>query len=376
MGENMKFLANLKTTCADADAKFEERKKIRNEEMKAVAETIAILTGDEARDIFTNTYKFVQLSTKVMSSSRARAAAMLRRVALDSHDPKLSFLATTVELDAFTKVKKAIDDMVIMIQTQQADEVKKNDWCIAEFQETEMTTKKTEDHKVDLEAKEAELASTIETLEKAIADAKDQIAELQVNLQRANEERKVANLDFQKTLADQAGTIAVLKMALERLAKFYDDEQFLQVVQGQTPPVAQAEYTKSGGAEGIMSMIEKLIQEAKTMTKEAKEGEVAAQAAYEQTIADTNDMVASLQKEIVTKTKEKAQATKEHAQTGADIIDTVDELEGLAKYTADLHTECDFLVKNFNIRQDAMYKEVEALQQAKTILDGAAAAQQ
>merc|ERR1711865_903549 len=112
-------------------------------------------------------------------------------------------------------------------------------------------------------------------------------------------------------------------------------------------------------------MIEKLIQEAKTMTKEAKESEVAAQAAYEQTIADTNDMVASLQKEIVTKTKEKAQATKEHAQTGADIIDTVDELEGLAKYTADLHTECDFLVKNFNVRQDAMYKEVEALQQAK-----------
>jgi len=380
MGENQRFLANLKTTCADADAKAAERTKVRNEEKKAVAETIAILTSDEARDILTSTYKFVQMSTVVQRTvskqqhmARSKAAAALRKAALAAKDPKLAFLATAVELDAFTKVKKAIDDMIIMIQAEQKDEVKKNDWCIAELQETDMTTKKTEDHKADLEATEAELASKIETLAKEIADAQNQIQELQVNLQRANEDRKTANIDFQKTVADQTGTVEVLKLALDRLATFYDEEGFVQVKHGQTPPVVQAEYSKNKGAEGVMQMIEKLVQEAKDMTKEAKESEVAAQAAYEQTIADTNDMVASLQKEIVTKTKLEAETKREHAQTGQDIIETVEELEGLAKYTADLHSECDFLMKNFNLRQDAMYKEVEALQQAKMILSGAQA---
>ena len=74
----------------------------------------------------------------------------------------------------------------------------------------------------------------------------------------------------------------------------------------------QAVYAPNKGASGVMQMIEKLIQEANTMTAESRKSESDAQAAYEQTIADTNGSVAALQKSIVTKTKAKAQATKEH----------------------------------------------------------------
>ncbi|CAK0859198.1 unnamed protein product [Prorocentrum cordatum] len=84
-------------------------------------------------------------------------------------------LATTVELDAFEKVKKAIDDMIVMLKKQTEDEVKKHDWCKAEFKENEMTTLKTEDRKADLEAKIAELESTIKALEADIAKATEDI---------------------------------------------------------------------------------------------------------------------------------------------------------------------------------------------------------
>merc|ERR1719414_1385033 len=92
-----------------------------------------------------------------------------------------------VELDAFARVKKAIDDMVATLRVQQQDEVKKSDYCKASLQENEMTTSKTEDHKSDLTAKAAELGSTIQTLEDNIASATAQIAELQLQLQRASE---------------------------------------------------------------------------------------------------------------------------------------------------------------------------------------------
>merc|ERR1719291_661022 len=136
---------------------------------------------------------FVQLVAE--SSNRHEVADLLRRVAKKTGSPQLAVLATTVELDAFTKVKKAIDDMVGMLKKQQADEVKHNDWCKLEIHENEMATEKANDLKADLEAKIAELAETIKALENGIADAKAQIAQLQVDLQRASEDRKAENMD-------------------------------------------------------------------------------------------------------------------------------------------------------------------------------------
>merc|ERR1712060_655512 len=113
------------------------------------------------------------------------AAAALRRAAVVAKDPKLSVLATAVELDAFTRVKKAIDDMIAMLTQQQEDEVKKTDWCKSELQSNEMSTARMETQQADIEAQIAELESNIKELEAGIADAKSQIASTQLNLQKA-----------------------------------------------------------------------------------------------------------------------------------------------------------------------------------------------
>jgi len=375
--EDQKFLKNLKETCADASTNFDQRKNARLQEIQAVSEAIEILTGDEARDAMSGTYNFLQTSASVHADGlrRSKAAQVLRQVAKATKDPQLSVLATAVELDAFTRVKKAIDDMVAMLKVQQEDEVKKNDYCKAELQENEMTTAKQTDYKASLEAKASALADAIATLEQDIAAANAQISQLQLELQRASEDRKIENLDFQKTVADQAATVEVLKMALERLAAYYSKESLIQgakmVSRRQTPPVPQMEYKKSAGATGVMEMLEKLIQEAKGMIKDARKSESEAQAAYEQTVGDTNDSVAALQQEIASKTKAKVDAHKEKLQTESDIADTESELEGLAKYNSELHAECDYILKNFDARQAARGQEIEALQQAKQILSGA-----
>merc|ERR1712107_259318 len=43
----------------------------------------------------------------------------------------------------------------------------------------------------------------------------------------------------------------------------------------------------------------------------------------------------------------------------------------LSAYNAELHASCDFILKNFDIRQTARDEEIEALKQAKAILSGA-----
>jgi len=292
-------------------------------------------------------------------------------------NPELSMLASSVELDSFARVKRAIDDMTAQLKTQQADEVKKQDWCKEELHRNEVNTMKATSLKDQLDVKVEDLVSTADKLTEEVAQGKKDIAQLQLELQRASENRKLSNMDFQKTIVEQKATQEVLKSALEKLATFYDSA-FTQVhskgqvaSHKQTPPVAQMNYDKSAGASGVMSMIEKLIHEAKDLEKDSRKGEQEEQTQYEALVEDTNASVKSLQKLIVTKTSEKAQATQEKIEAQGDLKDTEAEIEGLGKYDADLHGECNYILDNFGARQEARQQEIEALQQAKTILSGA-----
>merc|ERR1719217_1557269 len=187
LAEDEKFSGNLEKTCKEAEANFNERKKSRLAEIQAVAETIEILTGDEAKDAMDTTFSFMQISSeKTANKQRKKAAAVLRKI----NSPELSMLATSVELDAFTKVKAMIDKMIETLKTQNADEVKKNDWCKESLQENEMATMKTKDLKADLEAKIGDLEATIKRLSEEIEKAHNDISNLNLELQRASEDRK------------------------------------------------------------------------------------------------------------------------------------------------------------------------------------------
>jgi len=120
-----------------------------------------------------------------------------------------------------------------------------------------------------------------------------------------------------------------------------------------------------------MEMIEKLIHDSADLMAESQKSEATAQLAYESLVADTNASVEALQKEIVSKTEAKTEAAKDKRMTESDLSDAVGELGELGKYNGELHKECDYLLKNFDLRQKARGEEVEALQQAKQILDGA-----
>jgi len=388
LSEDQKFLANLIKTCDEADKNFALRKKSRLEEIKAVGETIEILTSDEARDTFNGAYGFLQMRmrTRRVSGRRMLASKFLKAAALKFKNPQFSLLATQVELDAFTKIKKMIDDLIAELKVQQEDEVKKKDWCDSEFQENTMETMKKEDLKEDQTVKIEDLTSAIKTLKDEIAAAKAQIQQLQIDLQRAGETRVKENKDFQQTVSDQVATQEILAKALDKLANFYDklflvqvgrhthavtEEQSNEHHKKQAPPVPQMEYKPSAGGSGVMSMIEKLIYDAKELEADSKKSEAEAQAAYETFVADTNASVKELQEAVTTKSEELAKSEKEKIETEEALEMTMQDLEDLSKYKASLHDECDYLLKNFGIRQESRQAEIEALQQAKQILSGA-----
>merc|ERR1712205_174138 len=109
-----KFLKMLKEKCTGMDKEYEERKKERALEMEACSKALAILSSDDAHDLFTKTFNsaLVQKTSSTNSARRSQASTLLSKVAQKVHSRQLAGLAARVRLDAFTKVKKAIDDMI------------------------------------------------------------------------------------------------------------------------------------------------------------------------------------------------------------------------------------------------------------------------
>ena len=105
----------LKEKCSMTDGEWEERQKTRQLEMEACSKALAVLSSDDAHDLFTKTFNFVQKESSMHSERRTQASKLLSAVALKMQNPRLATLAVRVRLDAFTRVKKAIDDMVQLI---------------------------------------------------------------------------------------------------------------------------------------------------------------------------------------------------------------------------------------------------------------------
>merc|ERR1719263_1069098 len=120
-----------------------------------------------------------------------------------------------------------------------------------------------------------------------------------------------------------------------------------------------------------MGMIQQIINDAKAMEAETIRSEEDAQKAYEDFVKETNASIEEKSKDIVNKSEIKAQAEADKTEAEEAKENVMIELEQLSNEDADLHKACDFVVKNFEIRQTARDEEIEALKQAKAILSGA-----
>jgi hypothetical protein len=389
---DVEFLRNLKVQCMDIDKQWADRQKERASETAAVSEALAVLSDDDTRELLLKSTSFVQLQT-TQQERKSRAAAFLRsqsRKAPSWEDlnfswtgsqqhkvmPKqqLATLAVQAQLDSFTKVKAAMDKMVAEIKSQMATDVKHKAFCTEEFNANAKETKAAGYKQKDEEAKIEDLAAQIAALQEDVAKAGEQIKETQVEMKKAGEDREAENKIFQDTIQEQRATQAVLKKVVERLNQYYaskEGQSFLQAHHKQSPPGRFETYNKSSGASPVLALIGKIVDDSKKLETESVSEEKTSQKNYETFIADSNNTIKQLQDEIVSNTETKAAKAAEKVQTEESLSGTMATLENLANYKADLHGQCDFVMKNFEMRQEAMQSEIEAIGEAKAILSGA-----
>jgi hypothetical protein len=372
------FLLDLKERCSVSDAEWDERSKTRALEIQAVTETIGFLADEDNHDTFHRTMGFLQLSstrrTVNRETLRREAAA---RVLRKSGNKALTQLASKVTVAGLQQVVEQVETMIADIKKEGDDEVHHRDFCIEQFHKNDLDIKESDYLVEDLTTKVNDLTAMAETLTTEIAALKQKVEDLTVGIQRANELRIKENKEFQTTVSDQRATQAILKKALGRLADFYSSNSLVQTKSKgkvaakqepgaavEPPPPSLGEYKENAGAGSVMTMIESIIKDAKDMETESIKAEQDAEVAYHAFIEESHDAIRASQRAIVNKTEKKAQTDEAKVATEGDKADAITTAEALATQKAELHRSCDFIMENFDVREEGRKKEIEQLNSA------------
>jgi len=379
------FLANLDTNCEKKKKEWDVVVRTRADELAALADTIKTLNDDDALELFKKTLpsaaaSFMQIQVSARAS-RTKALSELQH-ALKAGRPRavgLEFIALALrgKKIGFEKIIAMIDEMVATLKAEQKDDDDKKEYCSVQFD-------LADDKKRGLERSISDLDTAIENAKDDIARLGEEIEalvagikELDTKVTEATEQRKKENEDFKELKSSDTAAKELLVFAKNKLNQFYNPKlykpELVQMSAAPPPPPETFDaYTKkSEESMGVISMLDLLISDLEKELVEAETEEKDAQGDYETCMRDsalkrTKDSTLLMQKEgtkaelkadLETHTDDKAAASKELMST--------------LQYIQSLHTECDFLVKYYDVRKEARTSEMDALGKAKDVLSGA-----
>merc|ERR1719380_530422 len=159
-----------------------------------------------------------------------RALQLVKSVQRQHHlkRPELDLLAmalTGKKVD-FSKVIKMIDEMVVLLGKEQADDDHKKEYCEKQLDFTEDKTKELGHAIADLDTQIADLGETIKTVTEEIKALNDGIKALDTSVAEATEQRKDENKEYTELMASDAAAKELLGFAKNRLNKFYNPKLY------------------------------------------------------------------------------------------------------------------------------------------------------
>merc|ERR1719197_304608 len=350
MLEDKKFLAELEKGCATKQAEWDERCKLRTEELLALADTIKMLNDDDALELFKKTLPGSSLLQIQVTNKEVRGMALAALRAPGHVDYRLDLIALALKGKkvSMDKVIKMIDDMVVLLKKEQGDDDDKKEMCEKQLDKAEDDLKVTETTISDLEKDIDDTKESIATLTDEIAALKKGIEELDKMVEDATYNRKEENEDYQSLMASDSAAKELIGMAKNRMNKFYNpslykappkreltEEERITLNMGGTlaptaapggiagtgigflisehrgapppPPETFGAYSKkSEESNGVIAMMDAMVADLDKEMQEADVEEKDAQAEYEEMMKDSAEKRVTDSKSITEKEGTKA----------------------------------------------------------------------
>merc|ERR1719316_728096 len=254
----------------------------------------------------------------------------------------LASLAMRVAADPFLKVKKLIQDLIERLVTEAAEEATKKGWCDTELGKAESTRDSNMNKIMTLNAELEGLEATKAKLEEEISTLTTEIAELNDSLTKTTKLRVDEKAENMDTLDKAKAGLAAVKDAYDVLSSFYKKAAKGTVSLIQASPV-NAPGTAGGAYKGGQQKAGGILAMLDVIISD-----------FERTIKVTTDSEKAAHREFVefertTKTsiasKEtgKSQAESDLKSTDANIVESMDDLDKHQKMLDDVLMELEDL---------------------------------
>jgi septal ring factor EnvC (AmiA/AmiB activator) len=409
LADTQAFLANLSSMCATKKKEWDERCKVRAEEVSAISEAIKILNDDDALDLFKKTLalpqsgvtrKFGFLQQKSGMGAVARARRMFASI-VDTvgHKPQIQLIEMSLKAKQvdFSKVLAMIDGMEQVLHEDQKNDDTQKAFCDKDIAKSVNEKKDTEEAIAAGEAFIEETTSESEAIVEEIKVLQKEIKDLDKAVAEATEQRKEEHADFLVFQQQSNAALQLIEKAKNRLNKFYrpsvykeppkkqlsEEEQitansgfaFVQIGAYEAPPPPPetwgAYQKKDGKSNGVMALMDMLVKELSGDLTESKHTEETSQKDYERLMSDSTASRAQNVQSITDKEDAKADMdTKIEEAKSKKASDDIT-LQDVKQYLVQLHAECDFLVENYDVRKAARETELASLANGKSVLSGA-----
>jgi len=419
LAQDRKFKADLDSGCKQKQDEWSERTATRNMELVTLADTTSMLNNDEVTHLMKKTMAHDQVSFLQLQETTADVVHDARaalKLAKGPRDPRLNLVSMAMRGKKvnFDKVVGLVDKMMGLLGKEQTDDDEKRTYCVKEIASAD-------DNRAALKESISDNQKNIENSKAMAASIKEDIAKLSAGIKALNaavaestELRKTQNAAYVEELAANNAAIEILTIAKDRLNQFYNPNakliqkasgthhrheaaaaptiapakgveelqeafSFLQESESQgsdaKPPPAPKDNWKEKGAKGesggVLGLLNMLIKDAKLAVSEIQKEEKDTQFEYEQFMKDSSEKRMEDAKAISGKEGAKAEIEAGIQKRGKELKEDGGKLVGNAEYLASLHTQCDWLQKNYKVRRDARTSEIAALRQSKGVLRGA-----
>jgi len=412
--DDEKYLEDLTKHCEDKSATWDQRVKMREEELAALHEATTILSDTVATSTTDQTVRLIQEHQQVHrivkpevkvsliqevirhhkvrkskaflepNEKRDEVADLLRTAGLKYNSAALSTLASAVMGNGtFKKIIDMIEKMVVHLQEEAAEEQDHDNWCKKQTglakQQRDIRSKEVTKFNQQLEQDEArrdQLKEEIKTLEKEIGDLEEAYG-------KAKQERADEKVENQKAVDDANLGLGALKQAQSLLNDFYEKKAanakvgLVQYLAQEFPGGPDAGFKNNeayggdqGGASGILGMLEVIQSDFQRTIDDAKQREHDSELAFtemfdgeNQASQDEKNKLKETADTNLTETVSKIGKAQDSLRESAELRD-----KSLAELR-ELHNSCVATEMSYEERVARREDEIQSLKDALQILE-------
>merc|ERR1719453_429482 len=322
-----------------------------------------------------------------------RGVMRLRELAVTVGDPRVLMLAQKIrgkgDSDPFGAVTDSVDEMIADLKKEEEADIAEKEMC--ELERSRNTQKVREYSKrIDMSTHVIErLTQLIADKQKEIDGLDAEIKELEDSKVDATAQRDKEKAEYAVSVQEDTTAIGLVENSMKVLESFYKNNDlkmgFVEVKQADeveqpggvapTPPPATWDDPDYKGASketgGVVSLLGMIKADIEKDIRNADKEESDAQAAYDKMFADTDitiDMLKGTKSDLekmISTDQTGISSQKGTRQTDQDSMQThIDFLKSIA-------TACDFMAANFESRAMKRAEEIDGLNNAKAIFQGA-----